>query len=102
MFTDSVELSNTTDRDAELFFNTEQLGLSGEQDELLRNLMLTISMDGQELYSGDLKAEDMGGAVSWELMLPDRLAHWISRFLYRKPGQRIRFKGCGCTLGIHG
>ena len=64
VFTDSVELSNTTDRDAELFFNTEQLGLSGEQDELLRNLMLTISMDGQELYSGDLKAEDMGGAVS--------------------------------------
>ena len=33
VFTDSVELSNTTDRDAELFFNTEQLGLSGEQDE---------------------------------------------------------------------
>lgn len=64
VFTDSVELSNTTDRDAELFFNTEQLGLTEEQDDLLENLMLTISMDGKELYSGNLKAEEMGRAVS--------------------------------------
>lgn len=64
VFTDSVELSNTTDRDAELFFNTEQLGLTEEQDDLLKNLMLTISINGQELYSGNLKAEEMGGAVS--------------------------------------
>lgn len=64
VFTDSVELSNTTDRDAELFFNTEQLSLTEKQDDLLKNLMLTISMDGQELYSGNLKAEEMGGAVS--------------------------------------
>lgn len=63
-FTDSVEISNTTDNEAEIFFRTALEGQTEEQLDFLDKLQLKISMNGQELYSGNLKAEGINKDIS--------------------------------------
>lgn len=63
-FQDSVTVSNTTDREAEIFFRTGIENQTDEQRELLEKLDLMISMDGKKLYSGNLLAESLNKDVS--------------------------------------
>ena len=63
-FTDSVEICNTTDNEAEIFFRTALEGQTEEQLDFLDKLQLKISMNGQELYSGNLKAEGINKDIS--------------------------------------
>lgn len=63
-FSDSVEISNTTDNEAGIFFRTALEDQTEEQLDLLDKLQLKISMNGQELYSGNLKAEGINKDIS--------------------------------------
>nr|WP_297886117.1 hypothetical protein [uncultured Blautia sp.] len=59
VFTDSVDISNTTDQTAELFFCTASDTKDPEEQDLLNKLGLEISYKGKQLYSGNLKAEEL-------------------------------------------
>lgn len=54
---DSISLSNTTEHPAVLYFHTEQETLTEDQKELLEKMTLSIRMNGQPLYSGNLAGE---------------------------------------------
>lgn len=58
-FTDSVNLSNTTDKEAELFFCALSNDKDPKQIDLLKNMGLEISYGGNVLYDGTLQAEDL-------------------------------------------
>lgn len=64
MFQDSVEISNTTENTAEIFFRTSPECKSVKDQEFLKKLKLVIAMDGRKLYSGDLLAASLNEAVS--------------------------------------
>ena len=64
IFQDSVEISNTTENTAEIFFRTSPECKSVKDQELLKKLKLVIAMDGRKLYSGDLLAASLNKAVS--------------------------------------
>ena len=64
VFQDSAEIRNTTGEKAELFFKTSPECKSQKDQELLRKIRLTISMDGKKLYSGNLLAVKLNKEVS--------------------------------------
>ncbi len=65
ILSDTVVLKNTTDHDAELFFYTDLPDdISEEQKKLLKKIQLTISLDGQMIYNGDLEAASLFEEIS--------------------------------------
>lgn len=63
-FQDSIEISNTTKKDAEIFFRTAVVNQSEEQIDLLKKLRLNIYINGRKLYSCSLKADSLNEEVS--------------------------------------
>lgn len=62
---DTFTISNTTETAAEFFFRTETPGgISEEELDLLRQFQLTITQDGQTVYSGDLEAASLNSKIS--------------------------------------
>ncbi|MCI5699040.1 MAG: hypothetical protein MR308_01390 [Lachnospiraceae bacterium] len=62
---DTVILKNTTSDAAELFFHTAlPENLSQEQKNLLEQIVLSISLDGKELYRGNLEAASLHSDLS--------------------------------------
>lgn len=64
VFHDSVEISNTTEHAAEIFFRTSPECKSVKDQEFLKKLKLVITMNHKKLYSGDLLAVSLNKAVS--------------------------------------
>lgn len=64
VLSDSVNLSNTTGKTAELFFRTDLKKQTADQLDLLEKLQLTISMNGKELYSGNMRADSLNSYIS--------------------------------------
>ena len=64
VFEDSVEIGNTTENMAEIFFRTSPECKSVKDQEFLKKLKLEISMDGKKLYAGDILAASLNKAVS--------------------------------------
>lgn len=62
---DSLLIENKNNHDAEIFFHTEvPEGLTDEQLDLLKNLQLTISMDGKTIYEGNLESDKLSDKIS--------------------------------------
>ena len=57
VFHDSVEIRNTTEHAAEIFFRTSPECKSVKDQEFLKKLKLVITMNDKKLYSGDLLAK---------------------------------------------
>lgn len=51
---ESIAISNTTKKPAEIFFKTSTEGRNQEQMKLLKEISLTIGMNGKTLYKGTL------------------------------------------------
>lgn len=65
ILSDTVTLKNTTKDDVELFFHTALPdSLTEEQNSLLEQIALTISLDGKELYCGNLEAASLHSDIS--------------------------------------
>lgn len=64
VFHDSVEIRNTTEHAAEIFFRTSPECKSVKDQEFLKKLKLVITMNHKKLYSGDLLAVSLNKAVS--------------------------------------
>lgn len=69
-FRDSVTVSNTTEKDAEIFFRTGTQKQNAEQLRMLNEMQLMIAMNGKTLYTGNLKAEGMQKNVSLGVFKP--------------------------------
>lgn len=63
VFHDSVEIRNTTEHAAEIFFRTSPECKSVKDQEFLKKLKLVITMNDKKLYSGDLLAVSLKGRV---------------------------------------
>lgn len=63
-FRDTVAVSNTTAKEAEIFFRTGIKEQSREQIQMLSEMQLAIAMNGKLLYEGNLRAENMEKGVS--------------------------------------
>ena len=61
---DSVEINNTTDKKAELFFLAGYEKQSREQVELLSALQIQIKYAGKEIYKGSLTQDSLNKGVS--------------------------------------
>ena len=61
---DDVSISNTDKETVEIFFRTELKNQTKEQKDLLEKLILTISMNGKDFYTGSLKASSLEQPVS--------------------------------------
>lgn len=62
---DTFSISNTTDTEAEFFFQTETPGgLTEEELDLLKQFQLTILQNGTPIYSGDLEAVSLNNRIS--------------------------------------
>lgn len=62
---DTVLLKNTTKGNAELFFHTALPDtLTREQKDLLKQIALSISLEGNELYRGDLESASLHSDIS--------------------------------------
>lgn len=62
---DTFSISNTTDTEAEFFFQTETPGgLTEEELDLLKQFQLTILQNGTPIYSGDLEAASLNSRIS--------------------------------------
>jgi predicted ribosomally synthesized peptide with SipW-like signal peptide len=59
VLTDTIELSNTTEQEAELFFSVE-----AEEQELLEKLGLSIFLEESKLYEGNLYAAGLSEGIS--------------------------------------
>ena len=64
VFHDSVEIRNTTEHAAKIFFRTSPECKSVKDQEFLKKLKLVITMNDKKLYSGDLLAASLNKAVS--------------------------------------
>lgn len=64
VFEDSVEIRNTTENKAEIFFRTSPECKSVKDQEFLKKLKLEISADGKNLYTGNLLAASLNKAIS--------------------------------------
>ena len=60
---DTIALSNTTEHMASLYFRTEQESLTEKQREVREQLSLTIWMDKERLYSGNLAAKELSEPI---------------------------------------
>lgn len=67
---DDVEVSNTTEKEAEIFFQTKMKEQSLEQEKLLQKLKLTITLSGVVIYEGDLRAAALNDGISLGKFLP--------------------------------
>lgn len=65
VFHDSVEIRNTTEHVAEIFFLTSPECKSVKDQEFLKKLKLVITMNDKKLYSGDLLAASLNKACPW-------------------------------------
>lgn len=61
---DTVQISNTTEKEAEIFFYTEVPEQSEEQLKMLKEMKMQIRMNGKLLYTGDLQANQLANPVS--------------------------------------
>ena len=61
---DSVEIKNTTDNTAEIFFSAGYENQTDEQVGLLKALEIQIRYDGKEIYKGKLTEESLSGGIS--------------------------------------
>ena len=61
---DNVSISNTDKETVEIFFRTELKNQTKEQKDLLEKLILTISMNGKDFYTGSLKSSSLEQPVS--------------------------------------
>lgn len=69
---DSVEVRNTTENTAEIFFRTSPECKSVKDQEFLKKIKLDISMNGKKLYSGDLLAVSLNRGVSLGVFAPGK------------------------------
>ena len=89
---DSVEIRNTTDREAELFFFAGYENQTDTQIELLKALDMQISLNGREIYKGKLTQEGMekgvslgkyapgaGGKMDFTITMPENLGNDYAR-----------------------
>ena len=67
---DDVEISNTTENEAEIFFQTKVENQSAMQETLLEKLNLTITMRGVVIYEGNLRASSLNEGISLGKFLP--------------------------------
>lgn len=70
VFQDSIEVSNTTENPAEIFFHTGLVCQREDRMELLRKLGLTITMNGKTIYQGNLQAEKLKSDISLGVFQP--------------------------------
>ena len=61
---DAVQIANTTDQEAELFFQTNTDGRSEEQMNMLKKVRFEISQNKKILYKGTLDAAELANARS--------------------------------------
>lgn len=71
-FEDTVEVSNTTDQDAEIFFRTQVNSKKKEDRELLKEVGLWIYMDGKPLYQGTLDSPQLSEGHSLGVFSPSK------------------------------
>lgn len=70
VFQDSVAVSNSTGKAAEIFFHTGLVCQRADRMDLLKKLQLTIALNGKNIYSGDLQAEKLKEEISLGKILP--------------------------------
>lgn len=70
VFQDSAEISNTTGNPAEIFFHTGIVCQREDRMDLLKKLRLTIAMNGNTLYTGNLHAEQLKEEISLGVFQP--------------------------------
>lgn len=62
---DTLHIENKNSHEAEIFFHTETPDdLTEEQQDLLKNLQLTISVNGKNIYTGDLESTELNKKIS--------------------------------------
>lgn len=61
---DTIVISNTDKKEVEILFYTGIPNQTKEQTALLEKLSLSVSMNGKNLYKGNLKASSLGKPVS--------------------------------------
>ena len=62
---DTLHIRNQNDHDAEIFFHTETpADLTNDQKDLLKNLQLTIQVNGKQVYEGDLESVGLNKKIS--------------------------------------
>lgn len=77
---DTFSISNTTDTEAEFFFQTETPGgLTEEELDLLKQFQLTISQNGTPIYSGDLEAASLNSRISLGTYQPGETGSLVFR-----------------------
>ena len=59
VFEDTIEVSNTTDQEAEIFFRTAVEGQEEEQIQMLNETGLVIYLNGQRVYQGNLASPEL-------------------------------------------
>ena len=59
VFEDTIEVSNTTDQEAEIFFRTAVEGQEEEQIQMLNETGLSIYLNGQRVYQGNLASPEL-------------------------------------------
>lgn len=70
VFQDQVTISNTTEKEAEMFFRTGVENQSAEQRKLLKEMQLAVRMNGKTLYQGNLAADKLAKEVSLGVFQP--------------------------------
>lgn len=60
VLTDTIVVSNTTDKTAEILFRTSTEGRSREQLAMLKEVKLTVTLGDRTLYKGTLDSADLG------------------------------------------
>lgn len=91
---DQVQISNTTDQEAEIFFQTDTTGRSEEQLKMLKEIRFEISQNKKLLYKGTLDAEELAkprslgkfksgqkGSLEFELEIPKE---WDNAYALKK------------------
>ena len=77
---DTFSISNTTDTEAEFFFQTETPGgLTEEELDLLKQFQLTILQNGTPIYSGDLEAASLNSRISLGTYQPGETGSLVFR-----------------------
>ena len=93
-FEDVVDVSNTTRKEAELFFHTAVKGQNNSQMEILKGIRLTIFMNEKKLYKGTLDSPELKKKQSLGKFQPEQKeklkfvldvpADWDNSFALRK------------------
>lgn len=85
VFEDTAEISNTTDKSAEVFFRTEVTNQDKNNMELLKGINLKISMNGKRIYQGSLDSPELKKNVSLGSYAPEESGKL--RFSLSVPGE---------------